>query len=270
MLFSCTSNGESSSANNENISGYIDQNGDYSSSLSSYSSLPSLNPSSFISKAEKGITSLFIDASVNCSHCVSFEPICLAALVKTGFYMESLYKDGTIENAHAYEQSLSELQSRYGDKRNGGGIDGSTPSIYLGEKDKLALLDFYDDSENTNKFSSYLNSLFTKSEIYHFSSFSSFESKYEENDKSTLVLFIDETDDESLAFYAKSLYPLAKISERSLFYVDIARLDETSKTNFAAYFSLSSLSSCLISEDKIIDYAKNEAEAASFIENYYS
>lgn len=272
LLFSCDDfdNNDNSSSSSTNISAYIDQNGDYAEATpSSYSSLPAISPSSFIYRAEKGITTLFIDAHEDCSHCLKFEPICLESLKKTGFYFESLYRDNTEASAALYKEKIKALQSEYGYKRGEGGIDGSTPSIYLGEKDKLTLLDFYDDSGNVNKFTSYLNSLFTKTEIYHFSSFSAFSSKYGESTNTPLVLFIDERSQNEISFYADSLYELAKTSKKSLFYIDLARIDEENKNSFASYFSLSALSSSLILKDEIVDYTKSEAEAASLITRYY-
>lgn len=272
LLFACDdfNNDDTSSSSSTNISAYIDQNGDYAeTNPSSYASLPVISPSSFIYRAEKGITTLFIDAHEDCSHCLKFEPICLETLKKTGFYFESLYRDDTAASSVFYSDKLKDLQAEYGHKRGEGGIDGSTPSIYLGEKDKLTLLDFYDDSGNVNKFTSYLNSLFTKTEIYHFSSFSAFSSKYEESTSAPLVLFIDESNQDEISFYADSLYELAKTSKKSLFYIDLARLDEENRSSFASYFSLSSLYSSIILKDEIVDYTKSEAEAASLITRYY-
>ncbi len=273
LLFSCGNerNGESDSSNKQNISAYIDQNGDYGHiEISSYSSLPSLSPSSFIYKAEKGLAGLFIDAHEDCSHCLKFEPKCLAALEKTGFYMESLYRDDNEESSSAYKNTLQILQNKYGSERGNGGINGSTPSIYLGEKAGLTLLDFYSDSDNANRFASYLTSLFTKTEIYHFSSFSSFKSEYEKSNQSALAFFIDESKEETMSFYAEYLYPLAKLSKKSLYYVDIARLNDDDRSAFASYFSFPSLSSSLILDGEKADYLKSEADAASLINDYYS
>lgn len=271
-LFSC-STGEIDGDSSISVTplAYIDINADYeSTTLSSYSEMLGLKAVSALSKADRKIPTLLLDSREGCGYCSKFEPICLGALKKTGFNIEIIYGDENDDDINSsYKENLLTLQNRYGVRRGEGGIDGSTPSLYLLNGERMELIDMYDDNGNVNKFSSFLNSLFIKTRISHFSCFSTFRSYYEAQSDKPLTLLIDEANEEAVSFYA-SFYDLAKLSENELYYVDVSRLSETDKNDFSSYFALEMATATLIDNETKLDCLNEKSEAMALVSSYYA
>lgn len=257
------------------IHSVIDQNGDFLlNSPQSFDDLPEIYPSSLIKKAEFYTPTVFINTNFECSYCQKMEPTFIEALRKTGFYVEALnrreFNSNQEEEDHLYHRALGEMQNFYGNEV-GVGIDGRTPRLYLANGNSLTFFqNIYDNSGNANQLTNYLRSMLQKTEIYHFTSFEAFQKGYEDNEKSVLALFIDESNDDALDFYCNTLYSVAKSSNKKLYYVDIRRLDEQEKNGFQNYFSLDSLSPTLFYQNESVSYLTAKEEAVSLMSRYYS
>ncbi len=277
-LFSCnkgvdTSNG--SSVPHSDTHSLVDQNGDFLyRDPRSFADLPNIYPSGLIKKAEMHTPTIFVNTVFDCSHCQKLEPIFAEAMKKTGFYIETLNRkenpeDQSREN-HIYFQALGEMQSHYGNE-TGIGIDGSTPRLYLAKEQTLTYFEgIYDNANNANKFTSYLCSIFQKTEIYHFTSFDAFCKGYENDKQSTLTIIIDEANDDALDFYCKTLYPIAKSSKKKLFFIDVRRFNDNDKKDLQTYFSLDSIPPTLLYQNESINYFTDQESAVSLINRYYS
>lgn len=213
--------------------------------------------SSMLDFFSAGGAGLFLFTSTNCSHCTDWRSAFVSFAIAHQLYVTLFEKTST--NSARYYENLKAVQTYYQTES----IDGATPSLYAGNKDRFVCLSYGENS------SSYLENAIKgnisyQSNLTAFSKFSLFNSALEDS-PSTPVFLCDSREDSAATFY-RDFASAFVTSEKSFFLLDASRMDDSQTTLFLSYFQLADYSPILringVSYDLSIESDNEKAKDA--------
>jgi hypothetical protein len=175
---------------------------------------------------------------------------CERLLPKYGGAVQALHYDIGVysldsDNQTEFRALISTLQDAYGSEDAGveedaiSGVDGATPRLYRFDENGCTRLYFYNDTDNAQRFRSYLENAFTPNRIMRFADVGKF-SAYLEGNPDALSFLYDMTDEASRTAYASSLYGTASKKDAPLAVLDWSLLSASDQEEALSLFSVES------------------------------
>lgn len=217
-----------------------------------------------IARMDDGETVAFLFSSLNCSHCIAWEPTFVTFLSQEN-YEVVVYQNGTMLDSE-WERSVIALQNYFHDTET---IRQATPLLFIGDKSSFT---FVGTSNTTQE---RLHSNFkAQGDEGHVTRFQNVEAyqRYLTTTPDTLSYLLDSTPASvGHAFYADQLFPLAKNSGKPLAVLDYQGMDSANQTAALALFGLGAFAPVLQQKDHVYDLTKESemAEATSLVQTYY-
>lgn len=203
---------------------------------------------------DEGFSGLFFFTQIGCPRCLEFEKPFCQFVYNHSLLVHRFYYDKN--DSGTYLKNVAVFNSYYGVTS----FDGATPTLFLGKKGSfvswargavsLSVL------ENT-----YSSQVEKKSGLTYFTKEAPFLALRSAN-PDVPVYFFDSTVTENDAFFEATLLTLGQDSKKTLYAIDLARVDQAEKEAFYKDFSLTSFESLLFSPTQTY-HLRNESENAA-------
>ncbi|MFA6620209.1 MAG: hypothetical protein WCS90_03645 [Bacilli bacterium] len=217
-----------------------------------------------MARMDDGETVAFLFSSLNCSHCLAWEPTFVSFLSQEN-YEVVLYQNGTMLDSE-WKRSVAAIQTYFHDTET---IRMATPLLFIGDKQSFSFAGTSDTSQER------LHSNFkAQGDGGHITSFRSIEAyqRYLATTPDALIYLYDSASSNvGHTFYVDCLFPAAKSSSKPLALLDFQGMNSTNQTTALTLFGLSAFTPILKQKESVYNLAKESevASATSLVQKYY-